>query len=60
MGVKNLGQLLSPEVESNCFSVAGVMDLDVNLIIIFILSNESCFQTGHLILLTVHQDLNTK
>ena len=58
-GVKgHLGQLLPPEVEGDGLSVAGVVDLDVDLVVVLVLPDQSRLQTGHLVLLPVDQDLS--
>lgn len=53
----DLGQLLSSEVERDGLRVSGVVDFDVNLVVVFVFSDQSGFQTGHLVLLAVHEDL---
>lgn len=56
----DLGQFLSSEVESDGFCIAWVVDFDVNLVIILIFPDERSFQTGHLVLLPMDQDLRRK
>lgn len=56
----DLGQFLPSEVESDGFCIAWVVDFDVNLVIILIFPDERSFQTGHLVLLPVDQDLGRK
>lgn len=56
----DLGQFLSSEVERHGFCVARVVDFDVNLVIIFVLSDQSSLQTGHFVLFPVDQDLGRK
>lgn len=53
----DLGQLLSSEVQRDSLSVARIVDFDVNLVVIFVLPDQCSFQTGHLILLSVNEDL---
>lgn len=60
MDFNDLGQFLSSEVESDGFCIAWVVDFDVNLVIVLIFPDERSFQTGHLILLPMDQDLRRK
>lgn len=60
MDFKDLGQFFSSEVESDGLRIARVVDFDVNLVIVLVLPDERSFQTGHLVLLSVDQDLRRK
>lgn len=53
----DLGQFLSSKVEGDSFCVARVVDFNMNLVVILILSDQCSLQTGHLILLAMDQDL---
>lgn len=55
--VLHLSQLLSSEVQRDSLSVARVVDFDVNLVVILVLSDQRGFQARHLILLPMYQDL---
>ena len=55
-----LGQLLSSEVQRDGLRVARVVDFDVNLVVVLVLSDQRSLQTSHLILLPVDQDLRVK
>jgi len=56
----HLGQFLPPEVEGDGLGVAGVVDLDVHLLVVLVLPDEGGLQTGHLVLLPVDQDLQRR
>ena len=56
----NLCQLLSSEVECDGLCVSRVVDFDVDLVVVFILADQCRFQTGHLVLLAVDQNLETQ
>lgn len=56
----NLCQFLSSEVERDSLCVSRVVDFDVDLVIVFVLTDQSRLQTGHLVLLPVDQNLQTQ
>lgn len=56
----NLCQFLSSEVERDGLGVSRVVHLDVDLVVVLVLADQSRFQTGHLVLLAVDQNLKTQ
>lgn len=57
IGVTDLGQLLSSEVEGDGLCVAGVVDFYVDLVVVLVFPDERSLEAGHLVLLPVDQDL---
>lgn len=53
----DLGQFLSSEVEGDGLCVAGVVDFDVDLVVVLVFPDERSLEAGHLVLLPVHKDL---
>lgn len=53
----DLGQFLSSEVQCDRLCIAGVVDFDVDLVIVLVFPDECSLETGHLVLLPVDENL---
>lgn len=56
----DLGQFLSSEVQGDRLCVAGVVDFDVDLVIVLVFPDERSLETGHLVLLPMDENLRAK
>lgn len=53
----DLGQFLSSEVKCDGLCVAGVVDFDVDLVVVLVFPDQRSLEAGHLVLLPMDKDL---